>query len=88
VYGQDLYVAERITARVPEAAELEVGAAALAAVRERFGADQLYARVDLLPSPEGPVLVELELTEPSVFLQYGGRAEPAAAFAAAIAARA
>ena len=26
-----------------------------------------YARVDLLPSPEGPRLLELELTEPSLF---------------------
>lgn len=35
-----------------------------------------YARVDLLPSPAGPVLLELELTEPSVFLDAGeGAAE-------------
>ncbi len=58
-------------------------------VRDRFGADQLYARVDLLPSPSGPVVVELELVEPSLFLQYGsGDADPVATFAAAIAARA
>lgn len=30
-----------------------------------------YARVDLLPSPDGPRLLELELTEPSVFLDLG-----------------
>jgi glutathione synthase/RimK-type ligase-like ATP-grasp enzyme len=88
-HGPDLYVAERIEPRLPEAAELAVGAAVLDVVRERFGADQLYARVDLLPSPEGPVVVELELTEPSLFLQEGtGDANPAATFAAAIAARA
>lgn len=27
-----------------------------------------YARVDLLPTPNGPVVLELELTEPSLFL--------------------
>jgi hypothetical protein len=66
-----------------------VGAAVLDLIRDRFGADQLYARVDLLPSSDGPVLVELELTEPSLFLQDGaGSDDPAATFAAAIAARA
>ena len=89
VHGQDLFVEERIEARVPQPAELAVGDAALKVVRARFGADQLYARVDLLPSQEGPVVVELELTEPSLFLQHGsGEKDPAALFAAAIAARA
>jgi hypothetical protein len=88
VHGWDLYVEEEITRRRPDAAELAVGEAALAVVRDRFGADQLYARVDMLPSPAGPVVVELELTEPSLFLQYGtGGTDPAAAFAAAIAGR-
>ena len=32
--------------------------------------DLLYARVDLLPSPEGPRLLELELAEPSLFLDH------------------
>jgi hypothetical protein len=88
VHGWELFVEERIEARVPRPDELAVGSAVLDAVRDRFGADQLYARVDLLPSMDGPVLVELELTEPSLFLQYGGTADdPAATFAAAIAAR-
>jgi hypothetical protein len=86
--GGGLYVEEKITSRNPEAAELAVGAAAVEAVRARFGSDQLYTRVDLLPSPDGPVVVELELTEPSLFLQYGnGDADPVATLAAAIAAR-
>jgi glutathione synthase/RimK-type ligase-like ATP-grasp enzyme len=89
VHGRELFVEERIEARVPDAVELAVGDAALEVVRSRFGGEQLYARVDLLPSAEGPVVVELELTEPSLFLQDGtGDADPAAAFAAAIAARA
>jgi hypothetical protein len=84
--GPALYVEETIEARAPSDAELAVGAAITAAVRTRFGADQLYARVDLLPGPDGPVLVELELTEPSLFLQHSAGA--AKRFAAAIAARA
>jgi glutathione synthase/RimK-type ligase-like ATP-grasp enzyme len=88
VLGEALYLAELIEARVPEPEELAVGAAVLDVVRERFGADKLYTRVDLLPGPDGPVLVELELTEPSLFLQHGsGADDPAAVFAAAIAAR-
>ncbi|NUO56757.1 MAG: hypothetical protein HOV78_08850, partial [Hamadaea sp.] len=46
----------------------------------------LYARVDVIPGPDGsPVLVELELTEPSVFLAYADGA--AERFADAIVAR-
>jgi hypothetical protein len=89
VEANSLYVEENIRTRAPEPDELAVGAAVIDVVRDRFGADQLYARVDLLPSPSGPVLVELELVEPSLFLQYAsGDADPAATFAAAIAARA
>jgi hypothetical protein len=89
VADEALYIEENISPRDPDAAELAVGATVLAAVRERFGTDQLYTRVDLLPSAAGPVVVELEMTEPSLFLQYGGAgADPAANFAAAIAARA
>jgi glutathione synthase/RimK-type ligase-like ATP-grasp enzyme len=89
VQGAELYVEEEISRREPDAAELEVGARAIAALRDRFGADQLYTRVDLLPSPDGPVVIELELTEPSLFLQYGPEGtDPTATFAAAIARRA
>lgn len=84
-----LYAEERTEARTPQPAELAVGAAVIDFVRDRFGADQLYARVDLLPSPGGPVVVELELAEPSLFLQDGiGEPEPVDTFATAIAARA
>jgi len=64
-----LFVPERITARRPDAAELAVGEQVLAEIRKRFGADLLYTRVDLLPGVDGPVVIELELTEPSLFLQ-------------------
>lgn len=60
--------ANSITARQPSAAELDVAARVLAALPF---ASLAYARVDLLPSDAGPRLLELELTEPSVFLPYG-----------------
>ncbi len=50
--------------REPSAAERAVAQQVLAAVGERL----LYARVDLLPGPDGPLLLELELTEPFLFL--------------------
>lgn len=41
-----------------------------------------YARIDLLPTAEGPVLLEVEVTEPSLFLQHdpGAAARAAAVF--------
>jgi glutathione synthase/RimK-type ligase-like ATP-grasp enzyme len=56
-----------ITARSATAAELEVAEAVLDAMpggRERL----LYARVDLVPGPSGPELMELEVTEPDLYL--------------------
>jgi hypothetical protein len=51
--------------------EAKVARAALAAAP----ASPLYARVDLAPGPDGaPVLMELELIEPSLFFKYGPRA--------------
>jgi glutathione synthase/RimK-type ligase-like ATP-grasp enzyme len=43
-----------------------------------------YARVDMLPTPDGPVVLELELTEPSLFLALdpGAPARAAAVFRA------
>jgi glutathione synthase/RimK-type ligase-like ATP-grasp enzyme len=78
-----LFVTERIARRVPSAAELALGARVLDVLPELTGADLLYARVDLLPTSDGPVLVELEVTEPSLFMQYDQAA--ADRFAAAIA---
>jgi glutathione synthase/RimK-type ligase-like ATP-grasp enzyme len=64
----DLYTEEVITPRVASPDEMTVARAALAAIPG--GADQIaYARVDLVPGPGGePLLIELELTEPSLFL--------------------
>jgi hypothetical protein len=59
---------EQITARTATPGELALAERVLDAVPG--GREQLvYARVDLLPGPGGtPVLLELELTEPSLFL--------------------
>ncbi|MFF5082993.1 RimK family alpha-L-glutamate ligase [Actinoplanes sp. NPDC000266] len=59
---------EQITPRTPTEAELDVAARVL---RHIPGGTKrlLYARIDLIPGPDGaPLLVELELTEPSLFL--------------------
>jgi glutathione synthase/RimK-type ligase-like ATP-grasp enzyme len=72
--GTELYLTETIAAREASAAERAVGEQALAALP--FASRALaYARVDLLPAADGPVVLEVELTEPSLFLGY----EPAAA---------
>jgi len=64
----DLYTEEVITPRVTSDAEMAAARAALAAIPDGAG-DIAYARVDLVPADDGnPVLIELELTEPSLFL--------------------
>jgi glutathione synthase/RimK-type ligase-like ATP-grasp enzyme len=66
----------------PTAAQLAVAEAAQAAVGEPL----LYARVDLVPGPDGPVVMELELVEPDLYFATApGAAER---LAAAVAARA
>lgn len=42
----------------------------------------LYARVDLLPGEPGPILVELELVEPDLYLRFDARAASRVAMAA------
>ncbi|TDB75413.1 hypothetical protein E1165_11080 [Micromonospora sp. KC723] len=67
---EGLYRPEDITARSATPDQLAVAEQVLAAVP---GGTQrlLYARVDLIPGADGrPVLVELELTEPSLFVGY------------------
>ncbi|WP_117210298.1 ATP-grasp domain-containing protein [Allorhizocola rhizosphaerae] len=77
-----LYKEEQIEPRVPTATELAVGDAVIAVLPEGL----LYARVDLIPDEAGnPLLVEVELTEPSLFFGYD--LDAPARFAAAIRAR-
>jgi hypothetical protein len=82
--AEELFVAERISARTPTTAEHAVGEAAMTFIRAQFCSDLLYARVDLLPTTGGPVIGELELIEPSLFLGYSEGA--ADRFAKAVAA--
>lgn len=70
----------------PTEAQLHVAQLALAAWKSKYGDKPLYARVDLVPSNEGqPLLGELELIEPELFLDMADHA--AEMFAAAILAR-
>lgn len=58
-------------ARTPTSAQREVATAALAAIDDALGhpADLLYARVDLVTGADGsPLVIELELAEPYLFL--------------------
>ncbi|MEU9829701.1 ATP-grasp domain-containing protein [Micromonospora chersina] len=66
----ELYKEERIDARTATPEQLDTAEKTLAIVPG--GTDRLlYARVDLIPGPDGaPVLVELELTEPSLFVGH------------------
>lgn len=80
---EKLFATEKLAAAEPGSAEREVAEAVLDAAP--FTRDELlYARVDLVEGADGtPLLLELELAEPSMFLP---QAPPAAvtAFAAAI----
>lgn len=61
-----------VTPRVPSEDERALSLRVLDVVQS-WGDELLYARVDLLP---GPVLIELEVTEPSLFLRHApGSAE-------------
>jgi glutathione synthase/RimK-type ligase-like ATP-grasp enzyme len=62
-----LFLKEDISPRVPRPEQRELAAAVMDYVSQRFGVP-LYARVDLLEDSEGkPVILELELVEPSMF---------------------
>lgn len=64
---------EETSGRTPTDAELSVAARAVAAAPGPL----LYARVDMIPGADGePVLLELELTEPSLFLRHDPDAAP------------
>lgn len=65
-----LFAPEQITARVPRLDELRTGERALGAIPF---ATPLYARVDLIrDADEAPRVLELELTEPSLFFAHAG----------------
>ncbi|HEV7489540.1 MAG TPA: hypothetical protein VGO25_01950 [Rhodanobacteraceae bacterium] len=79
-----LFATEHITARSPSPEEIKVATSTLAAIP--FAQPLLYARVDLIHDDDGmPRVLELELSEPSLFFEHApGSADR---FAAAILAR-
>jgi glutathione synthase/RimK-type ligase-like ATP-grasp enzyme len=82
-----LFSEERIRPRTPSEEEAALALEALAAPMRICDLERApcYARVDLLDGEEGPVLLELELIEPSLFLAHHPAAAPR--LAAAIASR-
>ena len=85
-WSTGLYADEEIVAATATAAERSLADALIAALPTLVegGGDIAYARVDLLPTASGPVVLELELTEPSLFLSVDDAA-PARAAAAFVA---
>lgn len=82
---EGLFAPEEISPRTPSGAELALAERVVAATPGGPG-QLLFARVDLLPGPGGaPLVIEYEVTEPSLFLEHGDGA--AGRLAAGIAAR-
>ena len=68
--ANSLFVQEEISHTTAQADELLLGGAVLEYITSRFGSAPLYARVDMVESEDAtPTLMEVELTEPSFFLQ-------------------
>lgn len=90
-WSTGLYADEQIVAATASAAERELGDRLIESLAQLVpsGGNIAYARVDLLPTAEGPVLLELELTEPSLFLTVdpGAAARAADTFGALARAR-
>jgi len=66
-----LAFAERITPHSPTTAEYDLAQR----IVDWLTPTPLYARVDLLPGPTGPLVVELELVEPGLFFSFTTGAE-------------
>jgi glutathione synthase/RimK-type ligase-like ATP-grasp enzyme len=81
-----LFAVEEITPRTASSQERELGEAVMAFVKKKWGEYPLYARVDVVRGSAGvPVVMELELAEPSFFLQVDHEAP--SRFASAVMAR-
>jgi glutathione synthase/RimK-type ligase-like ATP-grasp enzyme len=80
----DVFAAEHIRPAEATAAERAVGQRTVDWATARLGVDALtYARVDVVEDADGaPILLELELTEPSLF--FAGDGDRLSRFAAAI----
>jgi glutathione synthase/RimK-type ligase-like ATP-grasp enzyme len=80
----EVFAAETIEPRTPTDAELAVAGRIVEHAAQRLGTGPpLYARIDLVEDADGaPLLLELELTEPSLF--FAGDTARLARFAAAV----
>lgn len=79
----DVFAPETIRPREPSRAELAVGRQVVEYAAEHVGGPLTYARVDLVEDADGaPLLLELELTEPSLF--FAGDVQRLSQFAAAV----
>ncbi|HSD80281.1 MAG TPA: hypothetical protein VLB47_06450 [Solirubrobacteraceae bacterium] len=77
--ARDLTLAlnQRVWAREPSAAERDVAGRAVRWLAERFRAVPPYARIDLVLGDDGaPQILELELTEPSMWFAYADAGAP------------
>ncbi|MFT7839044.1 hypothetical protein Q5530_23125 [Saccharothrix sp. BKS2] len=78
--GSGLYVLERLTGASPSPAQRRVAEDVLDAAAALTGVPRhelLYARVDLVPGADGsPLLLELELVEPSLGFRQADRGAP------------
>ena len=68
-----LHAEENISVRTPTSEQRALGDKVLTKIPA--ASPLLYARIDLLPAPSGhPMVLEVELTEPSLFLAYADHA--------------
>ncbi|MEY3656594.1 MAG: hypothetical protein RL114_952 [Actinomycetota bacterium] len=78
-----LYTEEDITSREASSQERELGEEVMDFIVDKFGYAPLYARVDVVRGSAGvPVLMELELAEPSLYLHM--ERDAATRFASAV----
>jgi hypothetical protein len=71
---------ELVRAAPAAAEELELGDRVIAFLADRFGHAPLYARVDIVPAAERPLIMEIELIEPNFYFEMApGSAERLAA---------
>lgn len=79
----DLFAKEEISLRRPSSAEMALAETVLAAPCVRALGPLAYARVDVAPAATGPVVMELELVEPSLYFHVapGSAARAARGFA-------
>ena len=82
-----VHVQEIITARVATAVEHSLGDAVIKFLVNKFGTAPLYARIDMVTNIDGvPEIMEVELTEPSLYLHLGDDSPARAAMVLATAA--